>query len=234
MQHKYYNLDEIIFQDKPKRYGFKDIEGKKFNKLLVLGFAGKFLCANKLRPYWWCQCECGNIVKINGGHLRSQNTKSCGCSYYDVMVTHGMSISPEYNSYLGAKQRCETITNHKYKDYGGRGIEFLFTSFEEFFAELGERPEPKNLYSLDRIDVNGNYEKGNVRWATSKEQSRNQRDTHYLIYNGKTKTLVEWSEIASISQFTLRGRINRSWCVACALSIPVNKGKGENNTCSHR
>lgn len=76
-----------------------------------------------------------------------------------------------YNSYMMAKDRCRNHKSKKYKDYGGRGIEFRFNSFAEFFAHLGQKPTP--LHSLDRIDNEGHYEMGNVRWATKSEQMSN-------------------------------------------------------------
>ena len=82
------------------------------------------------------------------------------------------ALSPEYTAYYGAKRRCTSPKSKSWKDYGGRGIKFLFESFEQFFAELGPRPEGK---SLDRIKNNGNYEPGNVRWATKDEQNENKR-----------------------------------------------------------
>jgi hypothetical protein len=87
--------------------------------------------------------------------------------------THGMTNSPEYIAYKDAKARCENTSHKKWKDYGGRGIKFLFSSFEEFYSLLGKRPKGK---SLDRFPNNdGNYCQGNVRWATTKQQQNNQR-----------------------------------------------------------
>lgn len=83
-----------------------------------------------------------------------------------------MTGTPEYDAYNSAKERCLVPTRKGYKDYGGRGIKFLFTSFEQFFKEIGPRPKGK---TLDRKDNDGNYEPGNVRWATLKEQMNNTR-----------------------------------------------------------
>ena len=86
-----------------------------------------------------------------------------------------MSKSPEHNSFRGAKDRCTNPNGPEWEHYGGRGIEFRFSSFEEFFAEVGPKPEPKRAYSIDRIDKDGHYEPGNVRWATRKQQNANKR-----------------------------------------------------------
>jgi hypothetical protein len=90
-------------------------------------------------------------------------------------VRHGRSHTPEHRAYIGAKRRCSDPNVDLFKYYGGRGIEFRFASFEEFYAELGDKPEPKHLYSIDRFPNNGNYEPGNVRWATSEQQNNNRR-----------------------------------------------------------
>lgn len=86
--------------------------------------------------------------------------------------THGRKRTPEYGSYRAAKERCRIPTNPRWEDYGGRGIEFRFTSFEQFIAELGPRPTGM---TLDRKNNDGHYEPGNVRWATSSQQNQNQR-----------------------------------------------------------
>jgi len=125
------------------------------------------------------ECKCGNITWVRLRNFLDGHTKSCGCLKKEkaalqgkLAKSHGMSKTPEWESYEHAKQRCTNPNNKCWKDYGGRGIKFLFTSFEQFFAELGRRPKGK---SLDRMDNNGNYEPGNVRWATKMQQTKNKR-----------------------------------------------------------
>jgi hypothetical protein len=87
--------------------------------------------------------------------------------------THGKSRTKEYYSYRDAKHRCTNKNSQIYSYYGGRGVEFRFDSFDAFYAELGDKPEP--TYSLDRIDNDGHYEAGNVRWASKSDQVKNRR-----------------------------------------------------------
>ena len=148
----------------------KVITGRKFGFLLVLGCAG--YRGRKLM--WWCKClRCGTIKQIAGNKLHSGNTVSCRCWMRDVgrlTKTHGQTETMEYRSYCAAKARCNRPTSTQYRWYGARGIEFKFDSFEAFYAEVG--PRPSLAYTLDRIDNNGHYEAGNVRWATAKECQR--------------------------------------------------------------
>jgi hypothetical protein len=154
-----------------------DLVGQKYGRLTVKALVGR---ATHGQALWLCLCDCGIEKVINHSHLRSGNTKSCGCLNTPEArslshIRHGMSYTPEWTSFHAAKKRCTNPKSKSFKDYGGRGIEFRFQSFEEFFAEVGPRPEPKFLYSLERIDNDGHYECGNVRWATKKQQARNRR-----------------------------------------------------------
>lgn len=161
---------------------FQNLVGEKFGKLTVVKYLGQVRTG---QSKWLCRCDCPeqNFHEAIGSHLKVGNIKSCGCLNVGearslANTTHGMSTTPEWNSYHSAKKRCNPKFSHisNYANWSGRGIEFRFSSFEEFFAAVGPRPEPKKLYSLDRFpDNDGHYEKGNVRWATKKQQANNRR-----------------------------------------------------------
>jgi hypothetical protein len=159
---------------------FIDLTGLRVGLLNVIEMVGRGSAGQSI---WKCACDCGNETEVYYSHLRGKRpTKSCGClnsteARSKLHNTHGMSKTCEYQSYHSAKKRCNPKFAHvsNYKDWSGRGIEFRFQSFEEFYAEVGPRPEPKFDYSLERIDNDGHYEKGNLRWATKLQQARNRR-----------------------------------------------------------
>ncbi len=156
-----------------------DLSGQTFERWTVIRFHG-IVSRNAA---WECQCCCGSNAIVQGRHLISGGTKSCGCLRGEICkikaTTHGQAgrasktVTPEYAAYTTAKSRCHNPKNTRFPCYGGRGIQFCFTSFEQFFAVLGPKPEPE--YSLDRINVDGPYEPKNVRWATPLEQRQNKR-----------------------------------------------------------
>jgi hypothetical protein len=147
--------------------------GRKFGRLLVLSFAD--IESGEL--YWNCICDCGGRKRVAGTNLRAGHIQSCSCLIGDVnrdnSQTHGLSKSPEYSAFHNAKTRCNNTGNSDYPGYGGRGIKFLYRTFEEFYLDLGPRPSP--LHTLDRENNDGNYVAGNCRWATRKEQLANRR-----------------------------------------------------------
>ena len=167
---------------------FQDLAGQKFGKLTVIKYLGQVKSG---QSKWLCQCDCPeqNLHEAIGSHLKSGNIKSCGClnkgeARRKASTRHGMSFTPEWNSYHSAKKRCKPEQAKNYPDHAGKGIEFRFNSFEEFFAEVGFRPEPKFDYSLDRWpDPYGHYAPGNVRWATKEQQALNRACEHCLRRN---------------------------------------------------
>src|ERR1700692_2459997 len=99
------------------------------------------------------------------------------------LLVGSKSLLPEYQVYQMAKQRCTNPNNQRWYTHGARGIKFLFNSFAEFYAEIG--PRPSSAFSLERKDNDGNYEIGNVKWATRSEQQRNKRPYTHIIRRGK-------------------------------------------------
>ena len=131
---------------------------------------------------------------------------------------HGKIESRAYSSWQNMKQRCSNKKHPDYKRYGGRGITFCpsWKNFINFYDDMGEPPSDK--YSLDRIDNNLGYCKENCRWATASQQARNNSRVHYVTYQGKTKSLLDWSEELDVSYTLLRKRLYDGWSVEKAFN----------------
>lgn len=193
----------------------KDITLQKFGRLLALRYVGNDKYGNAL---WECRCECGAVKVFVGHTMRAGKTQSCGCLERDHpnSRTHGQTGTPAHRSYVAAKARCSNPSRHAWEHYGGRGIRFCFTSFDEFYRELGPRPEGM---TLDRINQDGNYESGNVRWSTWSEQARNRRSNRVLTVNGESKCLAGWAEHLGIRRDSLEKRL-QCWPLEKALTQP--------------
>lgn len=181
-----------------RAYNFQDLTGQRFGRLVVLREG----CSKNGIIKWVCRCDCGNEKEILAGSLRNGATKSCGCLIREIsserskkrFTTHGMRKSKEYTSWSNMKARCYNPKDISYKNYGARGItvcDAWLHDFEKFYRDLGPCPEG---YSLDRIDVNGNYCPENCKWSNITEQGRNKRNNRMITLFGITKTLSEWKE----------------------------------------
>lgn len=218
----------------PKSPRARNLVGQIFGRLTVFSIYAQH--PRLQRVYWLCRCVCGQwIIKLSE-RLRCGECRSCGCLNRDLAsqrtLLHGETKkgkrSAEYRIYIKAKSRCRNTNLPEYARYGARGIEFRFASFTEFLNEVGRRPTAE--YSIDRINNNGHYEKGNVRWATKIEQARNKRNNTVLTAFGKSQTLVEWAEELNCHTSTLCSRLYLSrWCVTCSVSIAPRSGR----RCTH-
>lgn len=177
---------------------FTDLTGMQFGRLKVISLA-----ENKgERRQWLCVCTCGNYKKVITNYLNSGQTSSCGCLVKDVLVKrvfkHGAKKDAiklkAYRSWTGLRDRCNNVNNQFYNIYGGRGITYCerWNDFNNFFEDMGSPPIDGKRYSLDRIDVNGNYETLNCRWATDDTQANNRTNTRYLIDDGDKITIRDF------------------------------------------
>lgn len=196
---------------------FIDLTGQRFEKLKVIKKDGVDKYGN---VKWFCECECGEKIIVNGHSLRSKNTKSCGCSQRertsDSSVKHGMFGTKLYRAWAHAKERCYNPNTKNYKDYGGRGIKMCDewkNDSNKFIKWALNNGFDSNSYgddcTLDRIDVNGDYCPENCRWVNKREQMNNTRTNHYLTYKGETKTLAQWSRELGIKYHIVLNRVNK-------------------------
>lgn len=209
---------------KTKRaHNFIDLTGKTFGKLTVLGFAE----INNKRTMWLCQCECGNTSTVAAEHLKTGNTTSCGCNLKEKVgggkITHGLSKTRLYIAWSNMKSRCYNQSNPHYVNYGGRGINICnewYYDFVPFYEWALSNGYADNL-TIDRTDVNGNYEPNNCRWITAKEQSNNTTANRHIEYKGKVFTVSQLSDKLKIPYATLLNRVNKGWSMEQIVNAPT-------------
>lgn len=187
-----------------------DLTGQKFGRLTVMGKYGK----NKSGSInWICKCSCGGEKIVSSSGLRHGGTQSCGCLQKELIgnvnKSHGKSKTRLYKIWKHMKERCYKENLLIYENYGGRGIimcEEWKNDSMSFYNWAMANGYSDNL-SIDRIDVNGNYEPSNCRWADRKTQNNNRRNCRSITYNGETHTISEWAEMLNIENEVLRRRI---------------------------
>jgi hypothetical protein len=202
----------------------QDLTGLKIKRLRVLQYSH----TDGRNSYWFCRCDCGTTKVFP--RRRLPYIHSCGCYKSDwareQFQTHGKTKTKEHRAWCGMITRCYNTRNHKYPDYGGRGVivcERWRHSFESFLADMGQAPSP--AHSIDRIDNDGPYSPDNCRWATATEQARNQRKSHILTHNDRSLTTAEWAIEIGIPVTTLHNRLSSGWSVEKSLSTPLRHQK---------
>ena len=180
---------------------FRDESGNTYGRLIVISRNGSEKDTGA--ALWLCQCECGNTTTTSGVRLRKGETKSCGCLHKIIAkstvikrsTTHGESghgkVTKEYTAWIAMRDRCNNSNNPHFKHYGGRGIVVCDRwqhSYQNFIEDVGRKPSL--THSLDRINVHGNYEPNNVRWASPKEQVDNRRYELALAEITKLKAII--------------------------------------------
>lgn len=204
----------------------KDLTGKRFGRLEARSPLHRRDRKNRAMIDWRCMCDCGNECIIAGSALRAGLTRSCGCLANESRraVKHGGAGTRLYNAWLNMRVRCGDPT---YLNYCGRGVRVCQrwqNSFEAFRDDVGDPPSPR--HSLDRFpDNDGNYEPGNVRWATAKQQGRNKRDTIFIEVGGERLSLADASDKFGIPYDTLHNRIRAGWPHDQAVSLPSSRRK---------
>lgn len=181
-----------------------DLTGQRFGRLMVL----EFVPTQDRRSYWLCKCDCGAEKIIWAPDLKNGKTKSCGCLIKDKITKHGDFDTRLYMIWSDMRQRCNNTNCRAYKYYGGRGIlvcDEWKNSFENFRVWTLNNGYTDEL-TIDRIDVNSNYEPANCRWVTQKTQSRNTRRNIYIDYHGEKMCLSQAAELMGISAKILQHR----------------------------
>lgn len=197
------HMDSVARTEKPTIHSFIDLTGDRYGITTVIEYWGRVWTNHHA---WLCRCDCGNEHLAGGNHLRTGVTKSCGCLHSGgrAVERHGHHDSRTYSTWEHMIHRCTRPNYYKYHLYGGRGISVCDrwrNSFVAFLEDMGERPEGK---TLDRYpNPNGNYEPGNCRWATAKEQARSSRKAYRIEWKGEVRSLSEIAEMEGVNRYSL-------------------------------
>ena len=179
-----------------------NIAGKIFNNLTAL----EYIFSKNNKQYWLFKCECKKEKTIRKDRVTGGIVKSCGCKNKNTrfQITHGVPNEDRtYRSWCKMKSRCLNKNHNDYNNYGARGIKVCdrWMKFENFWEDMGERP---SKMTLDRVDVNGNYEPNNCRWATNEQQYNNTRTNVFISWDGKTRTIMQWAKELGIAYWEIR------------------------------
>ena len=191
---------------------------EKFGMLTLLGDAGTNKHGKRL---WKLRCDCGGTTVAIATEVRNKHTKSCGCQKRKGnRKTHGQRRSRLYTIWGNMKSRCDNPENPSYRNYGGRGVSYdsAWADFSVFANDVGAPPTDE--HTLDRIDNEGNYEPGNVRWALRHVQSRNTRQNVWVEIDGETRCMHDWCAVYGIDAASVYRRTAKGEDIGSAITRP--------------
>lgn len=210
----------------------KDLTGQKFGRLTVIkqsGFGDKNKHGSRYAK-WLCKCDCGNYCERTTDILKkSRNDHSCGClakEHLDDMAkantTHGMTGSSLYGCYKGMMSRCYRPKDIHYNAYGKRGITVCkeWKNKPKAFIEWALANGYSDDLTIERIDVNGNYEPSNCTWIPMSEQYDNKRQNVTIEWNGERHNATYWSRVFGIPATTIRWRYKHGWSIERIFGLP--------------
>lgn len=168
-----------------------------------------------------CKCRCGVVKDVLLSNITQKKSKSCGCHRTELHTKHGMCGCRLYHIWENMIQRCTNERNDNYPNYGARGVTICndWVDFAPFYEWSMSNGYSDGL-TLDRVNVDGNYSPENCRWATTKEQANNKRDSRFIEYGGMRMTITEWAEHVNMPANRLRSRLDRGWSFEDAISKP--------------
>ncbi len=177
---------------------------------------------HKYALYRCLECPERTIKEIRMSHVKDKTIRSCGCVRRNRLKTHGKSSSPEYRCRCNMILRCYDKNHNRFQNYNSKGIIVCprwLESFENFYADMGDKPSPE--LSIERIDNYGNYCPENCKWGTDEEQSNNRTSNDVYKWNGKSQTLAQWSRELHIPRSTLWNRLyTLEWSIEKAFTTP--------------
>lgn len=224
-----------------------DLSGKRFGRLVAIEVVGRTFTPNGTRQTMWrCKCDCGNETTVKYIALTSGNTKSCGCGEIEnrmsnirkAQLNNRVCVSPDfdgcvndhplYATWCSMFTRCYNPKRKGHKHYGGRGIKVCERwsgelGFEHFVQDMRGRPTPK--YSIDRIDVNGDYCPENCRWATDEQQANNKTTNVYITVGNRRITAKQFCNALGLNYWVAIKQIQRGYDInLVAKNVRFNKG----------
>lgn len=179
----------------------RDIVGERFGRLVVISRAPNK--KGSKNSQWFCKCDCGSTSIHRSDVLRVGYANSCGCLAREtaraLLTTHGLSKTSEHSIWHAMRKRCLDKNHPTYQRYGAKGITVCDRwkdSFENFYADMGQRPSKR--HSLDRIDNKGHYTPENCRWATPEMQGRNRSNNKIVTIDGVSFTVKDWCRLMEV------------------------------------